>query len=762
MKRKKLQIVPSFLRKQFLLTRQAHQDILVMSIEDIQGKFCPELKSGALYYIYKNCNENYDYAKTLYEALKFLKPNKIKDNSKIKKLNELEGKLRQEGLLLYNEAYINYLRSLDIVNNCYSDELIASLLKPFKLRCASNPDSFDAGLKVKVYPNELDEINEVSVQIADLLASKKAKSYEICMVIPQYLHEMCDNFFKNLSIPLVFDNNLISLQKEYLDSLEIIKTDPEQALNNFLESSSDISVHLYNILSSVLEENKDDKRFIYLRFVDKVKSFSYLDNSIGIRVVTNIEEAARFKYVFVLNFDDSYPSKRKDDEYLSDAEKIISSYSYPSYLCNEKKKEELNILLHSVKNLYLFRINDSLMQKDKILVSELEEEGKITPEEGEYYNCRYSKYNDFVYFAYEEEVEKNYGNNCSRYLETKESCFSEGFEAVRAKNTDILISSAPNKKISFSSISDYLNCPFAYFCKRILNINKFDNNLSLMIGNVVHKIVECQITSEESGGSISPTNLSFSKVLKLLDIDESGLSKKDIFYLQKAYLRGFEVVSILKKFFKVGHYTKIYSEKQFDYSFYSSKIEGRVDLLLINRDENEYSILDLKTGSKNFDLNKIAYGLDVQLLLYSLAFKETLEQEGYRQGDVFYAEVYKDKSLYSYSDVSEFHGLSAFGINGDKDRLTDKDSNEDLIVTYKKLLDYQLLLNTMKKSFEDGIEKLKEKNFSVLKKRLKTSNSKLLSNCEYCQFKECCFVDNSDKDQNLYLEAFDKNSEETE
>ena len=42
------------------------------------------------------------------------------------------------------------------------------------------------------------------------------------------------------------------------------------------------------------------------------------------------------------------------------------------------------------------------------------------------------------------------------------------------------------KKISYSLINDYLECPFKYFCKRVLKLDEFSESTNTKIGSFIH------------------------------------------------------------------------------------------------------------------------------------------------------------------------------------------------------------------------------------------------------------------------------------
>lgn len=198
-------------------------------------------------------------------------------------------------------------------------------------------------------------------------------------------------------------------------------------------------------------------------------------------------------------------------------------------------------------------------------------------------------------------------------------------------------------KISFSEYSTYIQCQHKWYLQYFLKIPQ-EQNEEFLFGSVVHETIETILTvpliqkmfKKDPEGTLNSTARNvYKKLVKKID-------EKNVDFLKKLKDGNFEIMfpgmaknMILKiDFFNFFKEYSVYSveyklENILIYENEKFKIlfKGYIDLILKKLiEENSYLILDWKTSSKPWDIDKKLEenpNLYMQLLLYKFFFSET-------------------------------------------------------------------------------------------------------------------------------------------
>lgn len=184
------------------------------------------------------------------------------------------------------------------------------------------------------------------------------------------------------------------------------------------------------------------------------------------------------------------------------------------------------------------------------------------------------------------------------------------------------------------------------------------------------------------------------------------------------------------------------AEHKFNFTFNNILFSGFVDR--IDETEDEFIVIDYKTGSTKIDYFEIIFGKKVQLILYAKILEEVLNK---KCAGVYYLSVNDD---FSTNDKLKIY-LNGITKNADNnifklDNLVSKedgikseyfDFNEKFILSPTQ---FENLLNKIFEKVLDAINKIKSGEFGA--------NVLMLSEkcaCEYCDYAEICNQKNENK-----------------
>lgn len=191
------------------------------------------------------------------------------------------------------------------------------------------------------------------------------------------------------------------------------------------------------------------------------------------------------------------------------------------------------------------------------------------------------------------------------------------------------------ENVSPTKLETYAKCPFMYFCKYGLKLNKrkeyaIDN---LEIGTFMHSVIEKFVRETKDFTSVDVKSRVHELVQEYLiaeigDIEQLPNRTKAVFMRMEEELCGF--LSILKDEFKdskfvpaafeLGIGTDVRPLEISDASF----VEGRIDRVdRYDAGDSVYlRVADYKTSEKRLSLSHLYHGMDMQMLLYLFALKE--------------------------------------------------------------------------------------------------------------------------------------------
>ena len=728
------------------MTKEEYKKIYYFSYDD-----------KLLAYLIKKYNYNIDVARVYINNLYVIDENKTYKSPKLNFLKDLKKELIQEGLLIYNNTYKEYLKNKNIiVKNEYNLEKYEEEMLGIKEEHV--PEKTITAPVMECNTLE-EEVNQVCLEIINLL--KKGvdinKIY-LTNVSSDYLYTIKSLFsFYHIPININFNYSIYSTKvvKDYLNTKEL-------DLEN--KDKKSINKKLINILSylSFLDENSKEYKIL---LTDKLKntftSPVNLKNAITIKDLYK-ESFNDDDYVFVLGFNqDELPKMEKDIFYITDKEKDEVSLYKTDYL-NKRNKNNLVYILSNIKNLYLsYKLTSPFKSYYKSsLITDLSL-NIVKPKLDSYnssniYNeLRLASYLD-LYHLYGEknkDLKKLYTHYQIPY-----KTYSNVFTGI---NNDEYLTNLPYPlKLSYTSLNTYSECKFKYYIRHVLKLEPYTDTFQTDIGSMYHYILSVY----------KKTNFNFEEEYQKY-LEKRDLSLKEKLLLIRIKKDLLKLIDILNKQDLITGYNDAYYEKKIDIDLkkkVSVIFTGSIDKIMYyqNIEDTYFSIIDYKTGSIDTHIEPMKYGLHMQLpvylylIHYSKAIKSPIFTGIYYQNILFnyptwskdIEKVKKDQYLlqgYSTDDISI---LSRFDSTYEKSEYIKSMSyNEEKgFGTYaaKKVLSndtlYDLLAYT-KNYISKETDNILSADFTI--------NPKVYSNvnisCAFCSFKDICYMKEKDL---VYLE----------
>ena len=726
-----------------------------MTKEEYLGNYFFTYQDSAILYLMKKYHYKVDVCRVYLSYFYVIEDDKKYKNKKLIFLQGLKRELKKQGLLEYNPAFKEYLKGKKkMVLNYPKLDLFE--------RIALGADEIEERDRVDLFVTEYktmeEEVNGVALEILNLL-KQGVDIHKIYLtnVSKDYLYTI-DRIFSYYKIPINLPMNYpiygSDIVKEYLHTGNID-----------LENSNRITKKLVSILNSLIDLDDGSLEYHDL-LVSKIKaatisSEEYLDAV----QVGDIEKQEFYddEYVFVLGLNqDNLPKLEKDTQYISDKDKD-EVLLYSTDLKNKLAKTSMMNIFSSIKNLYLSYKLQTPFQS--MYPSSIIEEYKIKVVEKKEDSYTFShRYNELrlgakldTYYRYQEispmlkELYTHYHISYQTY--------DNSFKGI---NHDTYLENLPYPlKLSYTSLNSYNECKFKYYLNYVLKLNTFQDTFAAFIGSLYHRILQLY----------KNTNFDFeSEYQKYLEKRELSLKEKVLLVRFKKEL--LDLLEEEKKQDLILGYNDELHEKKIDISL-RKDIEvvftGTIDKIMYYKkiEDTYFAIVDYKSGTVDTRLEKMKYGLSMQLpvylylINYSKVFENPIFTGIYYQNILFNYPSFDKKSIEDIKkDRIKLQGYSTDDL-AVLERFDPTYENSEVIKSmkytdkgfyhYAKVLNdkevYDIIYYT-KKVIEKNMNEILEGEFTI---NPKVYDGKNLS-CEFCEFKDICYHTQKDT---VYLDKVD-------
>ncbi len=743
----KLIICPNDIKMQLLNNNSNLSNMKFMTKNEYLNKYFFSYDEQAIYYLINKYNYNIDVAKVYLDNLYVIDENKNYKNDKLNFLKELKIDLINNKLLNYSKTFKNYLTNFDVeVKGYYDLDLYEekALNYSFKsIKSVINKPVFE-------YNTLEEEVNGTCIKIIELINKGiNINNIYLCNINDEYLYTIKKlfNYYK-IPINLNIKNSIYSskIVSNYLETGEVN-----------LDDTSITNKKLVSVINSLsfLDNSTDIYKNI---LIDKLKNTYYpndkYDNAVNIKDLFS-HEFSEDDYVFVLGFNqDNLPKIRKDIDYISDNIKEEVSMYKTNYL-NNREKEIVTYLLSRIPNLCLsYKLNSSFNEYyPSSLIKELDLE--VIKDNNDNYS--YSNIYNELHLA--EMLDKyNLYNEKDELIDILNShykipynTYSNSYTGI---NNDLYIRSIIRPlRMSYTALNSYNECGFKYYLNYVLKINSYEDTFEAFIGSMYHKILSLYRKTifnfeEEYNKYLEKRELSLKERLLLVRIKKELLDFIGIIKHQNEYTEYKD--ELYEKEAKVLIDKKV-----------SVEFVGYIDKIMYrkNIEDTYFSIVDYKTGTIDTHIEPVKYGLHMQLPVYLYLI---------HYGKVFtnpiFTGIYYQNILFKYptwSNKLEKEEKTKYYLNGystnqvdilEKFDITYKDSeliksmkytDEKGFDRFSKVIDNDTLYNLIKYTkdeIETKLDSILESDFSINPKSYAGKNI----SCEYCKFKDICFMNDSD------------------
>ena len=729
----------------------------ILGLNQLKKMVCFDYGLDAISFVSKKLNVKPKIAKEYLEALYFISDSSY-NSSKLETLKTLKEELIKNNLLKFTD-FSSLFKNKSIVVAGF--DVISKQTKYFLNKLGVNYQIIENNLSNKVidsiykFDTLENEVDAVCYQISMLLNNGiDINKIKIANINSDYYYTI-NRYFKMYNIPLSTKSNS-SLYSVYSvkDFFNYAKThNLNDSLSYFIEKYSnqkETYSKLVEIANELIVLDEFDSDLLKELLLSKKTETNRYVNAVEIIDVDNmlIDED---EYVFVLSINQGiYPYVYKNDDILSDDAKLQLGID-TSVELNLLAKKSFELLLKKSKNIVLsYKEKSSFTTFTKSYNIETENLSIKTFNKDTLLS--YSMLNDKLFLAknldklYKKVDDKNLKILFYNYPLSYKT-YSHKFKPFNPEKIKAHIKEK-NKRLSYSSVSNYFDCGFRYYLANVLGIDKYEPIMSAKLGTAFHFVLE------ESYKDGFDFELSFMHAKN--DIDDV-ITK---FYFEKFKHVLKDIIAINSKNMGLSQLDKVLNEKEIIIPFKGEitiEFKGIIDKIIYTTKEEQtfLALIDYKTSSPTLNIDLIKYGFSLQLPIYLYLIKNTTEfkdahvcgiylqkllPEKLSAGKDYYTELEKNLKLEGYSN-SSLSILSMLDPGFEKSKMI-----KNMSITKEKRFNKKALVLSSKEMDEVVIQvenKIKEVIKAICTCDFPISpkiyDGKQMS-CAFCNFKDvCCF-----------------------
>ena len=701
--------------------------------------------------IYMLCKEyscSYDTALIYLKNLYYI-DNKKYNNEKLDKLVSIKNFLLSNNLLKIDNLFKEYIKGQKIVFIDYNldkfDMFLINELKKITEVEIKEKNYNDYNPVIYEFKTIDEEVEYVAYKICELIDSGVSLNKIKISGINKDYDNSINRIFKMYNLKTVEEHSIYSTRtvREFIKNYQ---SDISKTIDMLKKNKYDLEVidkiidilNEYNFVSDY-ELVKD----LVISDLKKVKIANHFDNEI--EVIDILNNNIKDEYVFYLNYNqESIPKIHIDKEYITDDIRYLTSLDNIESL---NKIERINIkkAFKSIKNLTItYKLKTPFSSFNKANILDIESKKGIIPT-----NINYSTLSNKVNLTKMLDNLLKYGeidSNLSlfyKHYKIDYNSYDNSYKKIKEKD---LYDFIDNKlTLSYTSMNDYYKCAFKYYLKYILKVDKPKEVITRYIGSIFHYCLEKGLKE----------NIDIENTInEYLASNNISLTVKEKFFLDK--LKG-ELSFLIDTIKKQDNYIllkkRLYEEK-IEINFNDKidiKFVGIIDKIVYDFDI--YALIDYKTGLADIDLTLNYYGINMQLATYLYLANHRFENAHFAGFYLQYIlnklsksdDISKKESnlkLVGYSNTKYIASFDKTYQNSSLIKSLKVKNDGSFYSTSKVLTDSQTtnLIKLADKKIKECIHQILEADFKINPKNIDGKNV----GCEFCDYKDICFMKNKD------------------
>ena len=727
-------ICPTDIKKEYLKEAKIH-NYKFYTLNEIKEKVFFKYHDLALFEVVKKYSVKPEIALKMLDSLYYI--DKEYDSLKLKKLFSLKKYLIDKNLIVKDNNFLNMLKDEIIIEGYPKtkelDKIISVLSKYTKVTYKKLKAKCELNYIYKFETISL-EINFVAESILKLIDSGiDINNIYVINANKEYIGTI-SRIFSLFNIPFNYAHKKsITMFKITKDFLSFIKNSDLKIseLNEFLDTlkgkNDDVLNQIISVLNKYYKLDEPVKNLYELIYFD-LKRIYYKDEKYN-NVVNILDDIKIFnddKYVFCISNNESI--KYKDNDYIKDSEKLLLGIDTSYELNTIDEINRLNVL-SNIKNLTL---SYKLYNGDtEYAIDHLFENLEVKTYTFLNNSFKYNKYLFDNYKRYDNSYKKIDYDDLKNYLDAK-------------------------LNLSYSSMEQFFKCKYRFFLNNILKIEPYEETMAIKIGNMFHKILERSLKNN------------YENYLTIIEEESKNFLNsniKEIFYANKLKKEAIKIIERLKANNDKSDFSNYEFEKYFEIPMNSKlniKLVGFADKILIFNDgvNNYVIVVDYKTGSYGIDLSKVKDGFNMQLLIYLYLITRTdiisnpkiagayidhiLDELKPSEYGKTYDEIVDDrldgitiKDHEVLKHIDHFYDIKSYikGIRVKNDGEFYSNSR-----VYKES-EFEILFKIVENNINEVIKSIENCDFEINPKRYLGTKPDEIIGCEYCPFKEICYVE---------------------
>ena len=754
-------IIPNELKENilnYIRNNNKELNIKIFSLNDFIKNITFDYDEKVIDYVSKKYDINYNISKLYLDNVKYIKNDS--DNEKLHNLYMIKNDV--DNLLIRDKLFNKLINNKKIIiyGYDYINKYNMSILNTLNNITIINKDYNNYIHDVYHFKTLEDEVIYAAEKISELLN----KGIDINNI---FISNLDDNY--RIVIKRIF--NMYNIPINLNNKKSIFETNIGKWFINNLNNN--INIVLNNLKNEFNLENEYNNE-VYKKIINVINKFyfaedylSVKDNIIEVMKNTFIKNTKYInaineiniinndiyddKYVFLFNFNlNKYPIIIKDEDYINDD--IKPDIMEKSYELNAINKEIYYKSICNIKNLFISFKEEYL--SERFYPSLLIDEYNLNIID---INFEYSKYSNGINkILLAKDIDKfikynDYNNRMSILYNNYEIPYNTYNNIFSGINKNSLYEFLDNElTLSYSSMDNYYKCAFKFYLANILKIDKYEDTIQAYIGNLFHYVLSKAFLNE----------FNFDETVnEYLNTHKFEDNYKNKYFINKVLNELKTVIDTIKYQNSLGNMNEVFYEKEISIEKKNNldiTFKGFIDKIL--KKDNYIVIVDYKTYMIDIKLNYLPYGLSMQLPVYLYLTKnidKNYEIIGLYLQQILFNKFNKDNNKSLSEQIKNNLKLKGYSLgNEEKISIFDKTLNDSEIIHgmkltnkgfgyYSKVLTEKQINNIYKitdDKINECINNIENAIFDINPKKIDDKNI----GCEYCKFKDICYVKNED------------------